>query len=462
MRNLKRALSLALAAAMLISLMVVGASAADYGDEASIDHSEAVEVLTALGIVGGDQNGNFNPDATLTRAEFCVMIANALTGGTFDQELFDGTNTPFTDVQGHWGANYIAYCYSVGVIAGTSATTFSPDSTLTAAQAAAILLMALGYNQNSEFAANNQFALNVTAIAQREGLYEGLSVSANAGVSRENVAQMIKNALFMPTQEYLSVLQIYQDEPALASSLFDNLTRITGTLTAYGNDKQTTINNGYVALESSSADIGTPVVYYRDSEGLVSTVAVADKGAVLLATVTDGTNYQVLTAPRGSANYDADKFVASEDTGVIYIVDGFSKAMSDLSAAVAKGNVLELYDLDDNGRIDLAKVTTYTADEVTGDVKTRTEKGELQVTVPGVTAGYVDADTVKGYEGLAKDDVVLTTTDANDIMTITKAQSVTGQITAISGGNYTVNGTAYSVSGVANADIDVDGTTTRR
>ena len=32
MRNLKRALSLALAAAMLISLMVVGASAASYGD----------------------------------------------------------------------------------------------------------------------------------------------------------------------------------------------------------------------------------------------------------------------------------------------------------------------------------------------------------------------------------------------------------------------------------------------
>ena len=128
MRNLKRALSLALAAAMLISLMVVGASAAEnYGDEASISHTEAVDVLTGLGVVGGDQNGNFNPTATLTRAEFCVMIANSLTGGNFDQTLFQGTATPFTDVQGHWGASYIAYCYSVGVIAGTSATTFSPD-----------------------------------------------------------------------------------------------------------------------------------------------------------------------------------------------------------------------------------------------------------------------------------------------------------------------------------------------
>ena len=147
MRNLKRALSLALAAAMLVSLMVVGASAAsyeDYPDASSIQNVEAVDFLTAVGVVGGDQNGNYNPTATLTRAEFTVMMANMLTGGKFDQTLFEGTNTPFTDIDGHWGANYIAYCYSVGVVAGTSATTFDPDSTLTAAQAAAMLLSALG------------------------------------------------------------------------------------------------------------------------------------------------------------------------------------------------------------------------------------------------------------------------------------------------------------------------------
>ena len=53
MRNLKRALSLALAAAMLISLMVVGASAASYGDQDQVSQTEAVDVLTGLGIVGG-------------------------------------------------------------------------------------------------------------------------------------------------------------------------------------------------------------------------------------------------------------------------------------------------------------------------------------------------------------------------------------------------------------------------
>ena len=177
MRNLKRALSLALAAAMLISLMVVGASAAsyeDYSDVSGIQNVEAVDLLTSLGIVAGDQNGNYNPTATLTRAEYCVMIANLLSGGNFEPALFDGTTTPFTDVAGHWGSGYIAYCYSNGVVAGTSATTFSPDSTLTAAQAAAILLSALGYNQNSEFAANGQFEVNVTKWDQQSGLYHDL------------------------------------------------------------------------------------------------------------------------------------------------------------------------------------------------------------------------------------------------------------------------------------------------
>ena len=213
MRNLKRALSLALAAAMLIGMMVVGASAAEYKDEASIKNEEAVEVLSGLGVIGGDQNGNYNPTATLTRAEFCVMIANALTGGKFDKTLFEGASTPFTDINGHWGQAYIAYCYTAGVIAGTSATTFSPDNTLTAAQASAILLSALGYNQNGEFGANGQFELNVTKWAQQAGLYDNLSVSATAGISRDNTAQLIFNALVNTTPVgYSSLAQAYYTE----------------------------------------------------------------------------------------------------------------------------------------------------------------------------------------------------------------------------------------------------------
>ena len=60
MRNLKRALSLALASVMLLGMMVVGTSAS-YADVDSKDNVEAIEVMKAVGVMIGDDKGNFNP-----------------------------------------------------------------------------------------------------------------------------------------------------------------------------------------------------------------------------------------------------------------------------------------------------------------------------------------------------------------------------------------------------------------
>ena len=68
MRNLKRALSLGLTAAMISGLMVMGSSAASssYTDVADTDNVEAIEVLKAVGIMVGDESGDFNPDQKVT------------------------------------------------------------------------------------------------------------------------------------------------------------------------------------------------------------------------------------------------------------------------------------------------------------------------------------------------------------------------------------------------------------
>ena len=62
MRNLKRTLSLLLTAAMLIGMMVVGASAAsssDFTDSDEITNIEAAQVMTALGVFEGTDSGAF-------------------------------------------------------------------------------------------------------------------------------------------------------------------------------------------------------------------------------------------------------------------------------------------------------------------------------------------------------------------------------------------------------------------
>lgn len=93
MRNLKRALSLVLATVMTMGLMMVG-TGASYADVEATDNVEAIEVLQAVGIMTGDENGDFNPDANVTRNEIAVIMSNLL---NLDYDYYRGTN-PFTDV----------------------------------------------------------------------------------------------------------------------------------------------------------------------------------------------------------------------------------------------------------------------------------------------------------------------------------------------------------------------------
>ena len=75
MRNLKKVLALAVASVMLMGMMVMGTSAASYPDVANDNANiEAIEVLKLVGIMSGDDKGNFNPEATITRAEMAVIV----------------------------------------------------------------------------------------------------------------------------------------------------------------------------------------------------------------------------------------------------------------------------------------------------------------------------------------------------------------------------------------------------
>ena len=76
MRNLKRALSLALATVMTLGLMVVGTSAAGYTDVTSEDNQEAIEVLQEVGIMTGVTDDEFNPDGLVTRNQMAVIMSS--------------------------------------------------------------------------------------------------------------------------------------------------------------------------------------------------------------------------------------------------------------------------------------------------------------------------------------------------------------------------------------------------
>ncbi len=93
MRNLKRALSLALASVMLLGMMVVGSSAKgldDFSDASEIVNQDAVAVTSAIGLFEGYEDGSFGPENVVTRAEMAVIITTMLYGAGCERQPVRG------------------------------------------------------------------------------------------------------------------------------------------------------------------------------------------------------------------------------------------------------------------------------------------------------------------------------------------------------------------------------------
>ena len=131
MRNLKRALSLALASVMLLGMMVVGSSAKgidDFTDKAEIVNQDAVAVTSAIGLFDGYEDGSFGPENVVTRAEMAVIICTMLYGAGVNVNQFAETSV-FTDVP-DWAFEAVAWCYMTGITKGTGETTFSANAVI--------------------------------------------------------------------------------------------------------------------------------------------------------------------------------------------------------------------------------------------------------------------------------------------------------------------------------------------
>ena len=247
MRNLKRALSLGLTAAMISGLMVTGASALSYNDSDEIQNQTAVEILGEIGAMVGDDKGNFNPDQDVTRAEMAVIITRILYGNNLNVDQFKGMNI-FSDVPS-WAEGFVNLCASLDIVAGVGGDKFDPNATVTTAQASLMLSRALGYFQNTaEF--GNDWALSAVRRATQVGIIGGdMVLQANEGLSRDDVAQMTFNTLTkaVPVQ-YNELLDVYYNENK----------GITYSLTFYYTDTLGYQNFDLVYRSNDRGDYGRP------------------------------------------------------------------------------------------------------------------------------------------------------------------------------------------------------------
>ena len=94
---------------------------------------EAGQVLSALDIMVGDQNGDLNLGATVTRAEFTKMVIAA--SPYRDSAGEAASVSPYPDVpRTHWAAPYVQAAASAGYVSGYLDGTFHPSANITLAE----------------------------------------------------------------------------------------------------------------------------------------------------------------------------------------------------------------------------------------------------------------------------------------------------------------------------------------
>ena len=509
MRNLKRALSLAMASIMVLGMMVVGAGAVsydDFSDKDKIVNDDAVSMLVELNVINGKDDGSFDPEGIVTRAEMAKMICVVLNGGK-DPSLGNVSNYTYTDTVGHWAAAYIEYCTTLGIVAGDGTGKFNPSNTVTGAEAAKMLLVALGFKSEIEGFTGANWAVNVNVRANQKGLFDELSINPSEGLTRDNAAQMVWNALDAGVVSYDYTLITDGSSITSSPTLIDNesktlltdkfkVAKLEGVIVA--NENATSTGTAVEKEDVTVLLLTSDDADSKQDEGDTITLKTATAANLLGKSVTmfakDWKNgaYQTVL---GNPVVSSDNMIAtiSEDSDADDVKDALKDAgIKEVSKAVLVQNFIRATDKDDkeltiSGMADVAKltgngieVTVISNDNdnkadfvivtkmIAGKVSAYNAKGndgDGYITVTALTdiakadqiAGAEFAD-VKGSEDLAKDDIVLYYR-VGDTFYAEKADSVNVTVTSTKGDDQIKDGSNTYKASALSSKYDDDNNT---
>ncbi|WP_336787386.1 S-layer homology domain-containing protein [Paenibacillus sp. MMO-177] len=293
----KSLLSLALAGSML-SALAVPAFAATPSDVVGKPVQNAVEALTALGIINGYADGTFKPDNTITRAELAKIVIVA-TGNESAATLMANTAPSFKDVKkGVWYTGYINAAAAKGFIQGYNGS-FRPNDPIKFEEVTAILVRALGYKDKY---LSGSWPYNVLLQANDVGLFNGVELATGSNATRGVVAELTENALSENLVQYDAdgnVSNVQVGNPKVDQYLINKLgTSSTEVvkLSALTSDKKIAFVTGDVAVADNYfitggkklADlIGHSVSVLKNKDGKVIAVTDAQAAANSVTKTTD-------------------------------------------------------------------------------------------------------------------------------------------------------------------------------
>ena len=362
------------------------AGAASFTDEADISENnrDAVELLTTLGIIKGYEDGSFDPEGTVDRAEMAKMIYTIRNGGNDDASAHVGNTTSFTDISGHWAEGYIKYLQNTGIVAGKSATQFAPDAQVTTAEAMKMALALAGYDEVNAGLTGIDWQKNTLTYATTIGLTDDVNSAMSAGCSRQDAAQILANVLEANAVRY--------------SSIVENFVNDSKTGLSYGGDP-ITVGNKWMDL--------TIYVGQMVSSGELNINGVADAGKdrfVVDVDTVDGVNVSDVRNWYDNFWYVRDNLISCKDgedhtdlVGMeVKVLVGDKEDEVYGVYATSTSNVVETT----MDKVDVENDLDLTVDEVTYDAKDAAVYVDLDADAKDVatvftTNGQAVADTVK-------------------------------------------------------------------
>lgn len=441
----KKIITLVLVLALALSAVSFGASASFSDIEENNANRTYYDLLAGLGIIKGYDDGTFKEANPVTREEAVAFIYRMANG---NDNAMKGA-TAFPDVASdRWSSGYINWAVGKGIVAGYPDGTFKPTNTVTVAEMAKMMVVALGWQTN-----NYTFPYGFINKAQDLKVLDNINAgNVDQPCTRAMVSVITYNTLFANRVEYNLVNGypvVNENVPSfIYSGRFnaieekDLIVKGTSTLNGAGLSKAGQVifeNNKIISYSGSNANdlIGRKVtVWYQNTDNTMD----GNK-----PTLTENDTILALV-PSNDQKVATVKMSAIDATAKTVKIDGFTYDLKNASVTSVTGTIANLDTAGKNVNTLVKVVYTegtkevknvYTYDAVVNQVSRVTSNGTITLKNGGdapITSSMAKK-LYNAYDGIAADDYVYVAqtkayiaddSKVDTMYIITKADTVSG------------------------------------